>query len=341
MKTALAMVLEEPGGSLVARDRELHKPATGELLLEVLACGVCRTDLHLLDGELPGVTFPIVPGHQVVGRIVETGPDTKSHPGAIVGVAWLGSTCGGCAYCRRGQENLCDAALFHGYQIDGGYAGHMLVDERYSYALAADMSPVTTAPLLCAGLIGYRTLRMAGDARRVGIYGFGAAAHIVTQVAVHEDREIYAFTRDEDAVAQAFALTCGATWAGGSSSPPPVALDAALIFAPVGALIPKALRAIRKGGVVVCGGIHMSEIPAFPYADLWGERQIRSVANLTRSDGTQFLELASRYGIDTQTHTYRLEEANRALADLRSGAFSGSAVLVPPGAWPESQHGDE
>ncbi len=329
MTSSQAMVLENAGGPLVMRTRELPLPTGQQIVIRVLACAVCRTDLHLMDEELPDIRYPIIPGHQVVGEVVTCGPEASSEPGQLVGAAWLGHTCGSCDHCTRGSENLCDAARFHGYQIDGGFAQHMMADSRYCFPLEDGTDPLATAPLLCAGLIGYRAFSKAGDAAHLGIYGFGAAAHIVCQVAAQQGQKIYAFTREGDEEAQAFARRCGAVWVGSSTDAAPVPLDAALIFAPVGALVPKALRDVRKGGSVVCGGIHMSDIPAFPYADLWGERQISSVANLTREDGREFLELARRLTINTEVHTYPLAAANDALRDLREGVFSGSAVLVP------------
>lgn len=306
------------------------KPPLGEhdILIKVEACGVCRTDLHVRDGELPDVPYPIVPGHQVVGDVVAAGAGSPLAIGARVGVAWLGWTCGECTFCVNGQENLCDAARFHGYHIDGGYAEFMRADARFCFVLNSALPAATTAPLLCAGLIGFRSLRMAGDARRIGIYGFGSAAQIVTQVAQRAGQQVYAFTSPGDVRTQAFAGELGVAWAGGSDEAAPCELDAALIFAPAGELVPKALRDVRKGGAVVCGGIHMSDIPSFPYADLWGERQIRSVANLTRQDGHDFMALAAEGFLTPRVTTYPLESANAALADLRSGALTGSAVLM-------------
>jgi propanol-preferring alcohol dehydrogenase len=299
-------------------------------LLHVLACGVCRTDLHIVDGELPRHRCPVTPGHEIVARVLALGRDvTGFATGQRVGVPWLGHTCGDCRWCRSGHENLCDAALFTGYDLDGGFAEFATADARYCFPLPDAYSDAEAAPLLCAGLIGYRALRMAGDARRLGIYGFGAAAHIVAQVARHEGREVYAFTRPGDAPAQAFARSLGAVWAGDSGQAPPAALDAALLFAPVGALVPASLRALDRNGVVVCAGIHMSDIPGFPYADLWGERQIRSVANLTRRDASEFLALAPRVPVRTSVTLWPLAEANEALAALRAGQVNGAAVLVP------------
>jgi propanol-preferring alcohol dehydrogenase len=297
--------------------------------LRVTACGVCRTDLHIVDGELPALGRPVVPGHEIVGRVVDTGPGVERfRSGERVGVPWLGWTCGECGYCGSGRENLCDRAKFTGYQIDGGYADYAIADARYCFPIAGSGGDAEAAPLLCAGLIGYRALVMAGDARRLGIYGFGAAAHIVAQVARFQGRELFAFTRPGDAEARKFALALGASWAGDSTAIPPEPLDAAILFAPVGALVPAALRAVAKGGTVVCAGIHMSDIPAFPYGILWGERRIVSVANLTRRDGTEFLELAPRVPVRTTVQTFPLEQANDALARLREGRINGAAVLV-------------
>ena len=305
------------------------RPGPGEVLIRVQACAVCRTDLHVVDGELPDPKVPVIPGHQIVGTVVETGSGVSAFKvGDRVGVPWLGWTCGECSYCTSGRENLCDRARFTGYQIDGGYAEMAVADERFCFALPQSYSDVAAAPLLCAGLIGYRALRMAGDAKRLGLYGFGAAAHIIAQVAKHQGREIYAFTRGDDAKTQAFAKTLGAVWAGPSGTLPPEPLDAALIFAPVGALVPAALRAVAKGGTVVCAGIHMSDIPSFPYEILWEERTLRSVANLTRRDAEEFLALAAEFPIRTETNIYKLADANMALDDLRQGRFEGAAVLI-------------
>jgi propanol-preferring alcohol dehydrogenase len=328
MSGSLAMVLERVGGPLVPRRRPVAEPGPGEALVRVEACGVCRTDLHVVDGELPGAVLPVVPGHEVVGRLEAVGQGVDLAPGARVGIPWLGATCGACPYCRMGWENLCDAPAFTGHTRDGGYAEH--VSARAAFLLPLpEGDPAALAPLLCAGLIGHRALRMAGDARRIGLYGFGAAAHIVAQVAIHEGREILALTRPGDEAAQGFARSLGAAWAGPSDEAPPAELDAAILFAPVGALVPLALRAVRKGGTVVCAGIHMSDVPGFPYADLWGERVLRSVANLTREDGRAFLPLAQAAGVRTHPVRYPLAQADRALADLRSGAFQGAAVLIP------------
>jgi propanol-preferring alcohol dehydrogenase len=322
-----AMVLDAAGGPLRAADLDAPEPGHGELLLEVAACGVCRTDLHILDGELAEPKLPLVQGHQIVARVLEGGE--RHAAGDRVGVPWLGWTCGECRFCRSGRENLCDRAVFTGYGRDGGFAQLAVADERFCFPIPEGYPDLQAAPLLCAGLIGFRTLRLAGDAERVGIYGFGAAAHIITQVARHEGRRVFAFTRGGDRAAQEFALEVGAEWAGDSHGPPPEELDAALIFAPVGALVPAALRAVSKGGSVVCGGIHMSDIPAFPYELLWGERTLRSVANLTRADGEEFLALAPRVPVRTEVESFALERTNEALSRLRSGELRGAAVVVP------------
>jgi propanol-preferring alcohol dehydrogenase len=314
-----AMVLRRVCEPLTPEDRPVPNPEPGQVLVQVCACAVCRTDLHVVDGELPDTRPPIVPGHEIIGRVVRRGAAVdRFDEGDRVGIAWLGWTCGVCAYCRGGRENLCAQARFTGYQIDGGFAEYGFGDAE-------------AAPLMCAGLIGHRTLRMAGDARRIGIYGFGAAAHIAVQVARWEGREVFGFTRPGDITAQRFARRLGAAWAGGSDETPPEPLDAALIFAPVGALVPAALRATAPGGVVVCGGIHMSDIPAFPYSVLWMERSIRSVANLTRRDGEEFLAIAAQVPIVTETTSFALADANVALERLRTGALSGAAVLIPAG----------
>lgn len=323
-----AMVLKAIGTPLILEERLIPVPGPGEVLLRVSACAVCRTDLHIVDGELPDIQVPIVPGHEIVGRVESCGAGVDLPAGTRLGVPWLGYTCGCCSYCQTQQENLCDHAQFTGYQRDGGYADYVVADARYCFALPDSLDDVQAAPLLCAGLIGYRTLRMAGDAKRIGIYGFGAAAHLITQVALWQGREVYAFTRESDVAAQQFAKSLGVHWAGSSTERAPVELDAALIFAPVGALVPLALRAVRKGGVVVCGGIHMSDIPQFPYSILWGERQLRSVANLTRRDAEEFLALAPQVPVHTQVETFALTDANMALAKLRNGQLSGAAVLV-------------
>lgn len=327
------MVFDGPGKPLVLRDVVSPRPDASQVLIEVRACAVCRTDLHILDGELPRPKLPLILGHQIVGMVVDFGADVERFSrGDRVGVPWLGWTCGVCAYCRSGRENLCDNARFTGYDMDGGFAQFAVADGRFCFPLPAIYADVEAAPLLCAGLIGFRSLRLAGEGRRLGIYGFGAAAHIIAQVARHLGWEIYAFTRPGDSAAEAFARECGAAWTGGSLTPPPEPLDAALIFAPVGALVPAALHALAKGGAVVCGGIHMSDIPGFPYADLWEERMIRSVANLTRRDAEEFLALAPEVPVRTRAIAYPLERANEALADLRHGVISGAAVLVPPDA---------
>ncbi|HEY9467698.1 MAG TPA: zinc-dependent alcohol dehydrogenase family protein [Vicinamibacterales bacterium] len=311
---------------------EFDKPVPGptDVLVRVLACGVCRTDLHVVDGELPDVTIPIVPGHEIVGRVEQRGADvTGFEPGTRVGIPWLGWSCGECEFCQSGRENLCRRARYTGYQIDGGYAEYAVADARFAYPLPDAYDDVHAAPLLCAGLIGYRAYRMAGEGSRLGIYGFGAAAHVITQVAVHQHRDVYAFVSPGDEQAMRFAKEVGATWAGPSDAPPPVPLDAAIIFAPVGRLVPEALSRTMPGGVVVCAGIHMSDIPSFPYRLLWEERILRSVANLTRRDAQEFLALAADIPLRTHIQTYPLEEANRALDDLRAGRLSGAAVLVP------------
>ena len=311
---------------------EFDKPVPGptDVLVRVLACGVCRTDLHVVDGELPDVTIPIVPGHEIVGRVEQRGADvTGFEPGTRVGIPWLGWSCGECEFCQSGRENLCRRARYTGYQIDGGYAEYAVADARFAYPLPDAYDDVHAAPLLCAGLIGYRAYRMAGEGSRLGIYGFGAAAHVITQVAVHQHRDVYAFVSPGDEQAMRFAKEVGATWAGPSDAPPPVPLDAAIIFAPVGRLVPEALSRTMPGGVVVCAGIHMSDIPSFPYRLLWEERILRSVANLTRRDAQEFLALAADTPLRTHIQTYPLEEANRALDDLRAGRLSGAAVLVP------------
>jgi propanol-preferring alcohol dehydrogenase len=309
---------------------ELPPPGPGQVAIAVTACGVCRTDLHVVDGDLTEPKLPLVPGHEIVGRVTALGAGvTGLAVGDRVGVPWLGHSCGRCPYCERGAENLCDEPGFTGYTIDGGYAEGCVADAAYVFRLPNGPSDAELAPLLCAGLIGHRSLRMAGEAERLGIYGFGAAAHIVAQVARWEGRRVFAFTRPGDAPAQAFARRLGAEWAGDSGMAPPAELDAAIIFAPVGALVPAALRAVRKGGIVVCGGIHMSDIPAFPYAILWGERQIRSVANLTRADAEEFLALAPRAGVRTEIEELPLSEANTALNRLRAGQLTGAAVLIP------------
>ena len=325
-----AMVLKSAGGPLVLEDVPVPRPGAGQLLVKVAACAVCRTDLHVVDGELPNPKLPLVPGHEVVGCIEEVGDGVANfRVGDRVGIPWLGWTCGECEYCLSARENLCERARFTGYTIDGGYAEFAVADARFAFRLPDAFDDVSAAPLLCAGLIGYRSLRKAGDAKRLGIYGFGAAAHIVAQVARHEGRDVFAFTRPGDTEAQEFARSLGAHWAGGSDETPPQELDAAIIFAPIGPLVPAALRVLKRGGKVVCGGIHMSDIPAFPYRDLWHERSICSVANLTRRDAEEFLVLAPQVPIRTETQTFPLEQANEALDALRSGKLRGAAVLVP------------
>ena len=324
------MQLERPGEPLAAAELPDPEPGAGELVAEVLACGVCRTDLHVIDGELPDPKLPLVPGHQVVGSVTAVGEGAERFAvGDRVGIPWLGWTCGECRYCRSQRENLCERAVFTGYLADGGYAERVVADERYCVSVPDVYGDAEAAPLLCAGLIGYRALRMAGDPERLGLYGFGASAHIVCQVARHEGRRVFALTRPGDDEAQDFALRLGAEWAGGSDEGPPEELDAAIVFAPAGALVPTALRALARGGSVVCAGIHMSEIPAFPYEILWGERGVRSVANLTRRDGAEFMDLAPRAGIQTETATYPMWDANHALEDLRRARVRGAAVLVP------------
>jgi len=326
----LAMVLEKSREPLRYIERSDPRPGDGEVRIRVAACGVCRTDLHVVDGELPHPKLPLVPGHEIIGRIDEVGDHVKAlEVGQRVGVPWLGKTCGECQYCRSGRENLCDRPLFTGYTRDGGYATHVVADARYVFALPEDGDDVATAPLLCAGLIGWRSLKMAGGGKNLGLYGFGAAAHIIAQVARWQGREVFAFTRRGDDAAQVFARELGACWAGNSDEFPPQPLDCAIIYAPVGALVPAALRAVRKGGRVVCAGIHMSDIPSFPYEILWHERELKSVANLTRQDGDEFFRIVSNAGIKTQTSPYSLDHANEALADLRSGRLHGAAVLVP------------
>ncbi|HUN48318.1 MAG TPA: zinc-dependent alcohol dehydrogenase family protein [Stellaceae bacterium] len=325
-----AMQLEAARAPLRPSDLPLPAPRAGEVRIKIAACGVCRTDLHILDGEVAAPRLPLTPGHEIVGTVAALGPGVRSLAlGERVGVPWLGWTCGTCAFCRSGRENLCDSARFTGLHIDGGYAEYTVADARYCFGIPAGFSDVAAAPLLCAGLIGYRTLKLAGEAERVGIYGFGAAAHILAQVIRHQGRRLYAFTRPGDRAAQDFARGLGARWAGGSDELPPEPLDAALLFAPVGSLIPAALAATVKGGTVVSGGIHMSDIPSFPYRLLWEERQVRSVANLTRADGEELLALAARIPIETSTTVFPLAQANDALERLRQGRIEGAAVLVP------------
>ena len=318
-----------PGAPLQILDAPLPRPQSGQVLVQVKACGVCRTDLHIMDGEIPACRYPVTPGHEVVGIVHEGG--TRFARGARIGIPWLAWTCGQCEYCTSGRENLCERACFTGCHVDGGYAEYVVADERYCLALPERYGDAEAAPLLCAGLIGYRCYGFAGAAQRIGLYGFGAAAHVLAQVARADGRRVFAFTRGGDSAGQRFALECGAHWAGSADEMPPQPLDAAIIFAPVGALVPQALRAVKKGGRVICGGIHMSDIPSFPYAWLWGEREIVSVANLTRADGERFMSVAARLPIRTAVRTYRLEQANEALGDLRAGRLSGAAVLVPGG----------
>jgi propanol-preferring alcohol dehydrogenase len=324
-----AMVLRQIGGPLEWTELPDRRPGPGQIRVKIDACGVCRTDLHVLDGELPNPVFPIIPGHEIVGRIDALGSGVEGlRLGERVGVPWLGHTCGVCPYCRMHRENLCDHPLFTGFTRDGGFASATIADAQYAFPLSEEGEAEALAPLLCAGLIGWRSLVMAGDGQAIGLYGFGAAAHIIAQVAVWQGRKVYAFTRPGDVANQAFARSLGAVWAGGSDEPPPEALDAAIIFAVVGDLVPTALRAVRKGGRVVCAGIHMSDIPSFPYDILWEERELLSVANLTRQDGLDFLALAPKVGIVTKTTPYPLKAANTALADLRAGRFEGAAVLI-------------
>ena len=325
-----AMVLTARGAPLTLEQRPDPSAGDGEVLIKVGACGVCRTDLHVVDGELPGISYPIIPGHEIVGRIDAVGPGVDDLAlGQRVGVPWLGHTCGDCSYCRAGHENLCDHPQFTGYTRDGGFASHVVADARYCFPLGEHGEDATIAPLLCAGLIGWRSLVMAGDAKTIGIYGFGAAGHIVAQAARAQGRTVYAFTRGGDHDAQGLALSLGADWAGASEDRPPNELDAAIIYAPVGALVPLALRSVRKGGRVVCAGIHMSDIPTFPYDILWGERQIMSVANLKRKDGIDFLAFAAKADMQIHTTVFPLTEANEALARLRDGRLVGAAVLRP------------
>jgi alcohol dehydrogenase, propanol-preferring len=323
------MVLRRPGERLVMEERSEPLPGPGQIRIRIEACGVCRTDLHVVDGELPNPKLPIVPGHEIVGRVEAAGEGVDFKLGARVGVAWLAHADGTCPYCTSGRENLCDAPLFTGYTRDGGYATHTIAEAAFVFPLSDDLDPVAAAPLLCAGLIGWRSLKMAGEGRTIGIYGFGAAAHIIAQVCRWQGRRVFAFTRAGDAAGQAFARSMGAEWAGGSDDTPPAPLDAAILFAPVGALVPGALAAVRKGGRVVCGGIHMSDIPSFPYRLLWEERSISSVANLTRADGREFLALAPEAKVRTTTTPYALDKANEALDDLRNGRLEGAAVITP------------
>lgn len=326
--TMRAMVMSEPGAPLVLSQVPVPEPGDGQLLVRVNVCGVCRTDLHVVDGDLSEPRLPLIPGHQIVGRVERSGPGAaKFAPGQRIGIPWLGGSCGNCDFCRGGNENLCDSAVYTGYQTNGGFADYCVADARFCFPIAELYPDLQAAPLLCAGLIGYRALVKTGDAKHIGLYGFGAAAHILVQVARYQGRHSYAFTRPGDTQAQEFALELGASWAGASGQPPPRPLDAAIIFAPVGELVPEALAALRKGGRVVCAGIHMSDIPSFPYASLWGERSVCSVANLTRQDGEEFLRLAPLVPVKTEVHRYALEDANQALYDLRHGRFTGAAVL--------------
>ena len=337
-----AMILEAPGRPLREAEVPRPEPGPGQILLRVTACAVCRTDLHVVDGELPHPRLPLIPGHEIVGTAIAVGVDAAPwKAGDRAGVPWLGGSCGECRFCRAGRENLCDAARFTGYQIDGGYAEYAVADARFCFPIPEGYPDLQAAPLLCAGLIGYRSLVAAGDAERLGLYGFGAAAHIIIQVARHQGRRVFAFTRPGDAANARFAREMGADWVGDSDRPAPEPLDAAIIFAPVGALIPAALRAVTKGGTVVCAGIHMSDVPSFPYELLWGERVVRSVANLTRRDGVEFLDLAPRVPVRTEVVPYPLARANEALDDLRAGRLRGAAVLVPAGTIPPGAEGRE
>lgn len=327
-----AMVLDAPGQPLRPEVRPIPEPAAGEVQIHIQACAVCRTDLHVVDGDLTEAKCPIVPGHEIIGTVSKLGPEVSGLSlGDVVGVPWLGWTCGECVYCKRSQENLCEAALFTGYTRDGGFAEYTVADARYVFPIDPVADPASAAPLMCAGLIGYRAYRMAGNARKLGLYGFGAAAHILAQIAVSQGCRVYAFTQPGDTEGQAFARQLGCVWAGGSDETPPEMLDAAILFAPVGALVPASLAHIDKGGVVVCAGIHMSDIPSFPYDLLWSERQVRSVANLTRKDGEEFLALVREHPVETSVHPYALTDANQALDDLRAGRFDGAAVLVMSG----------
>jgi propanol-preferring alcohol dehydrogenase len=323
-----AMVLKHPKRPLELQELPIPRPGPGQVLIEISACGVCRTDLHIVDGELPHPHLPLIPGHQIVGKVKELGPGASRFSiGERIGVPWLGKTCGECEYCQTERENLCNKAKFTGYDLNGGFAEFCVADTAYCFPLPQNYSDTAIAPLLCAGFVGYRAWKMTENAQKVGFYGFGASAHILTQIAVHEGKEIYAFTRENDFEAQKLARSLGAKWAGDSNETPPTPLDAAILFAPIGALVPIALRAVKKGGRVICAGIHMSDIPSFPYDILWGERQLRSVANLTRKDGEEFLALASKVPIKTQTTIYPLEKAGQALDDLRSGHITGAAVI--------------
>lgn len=327
-----AMVLHKIGEPLILVKRRIPEPSTGEILIRIEACAVCRTDLHVIDGDLTAARLPLVPGHEIVGTVIDVGQGVDPRRmEQRVGVPWLGHTCGRCAYCQRGEENLCDEPVFTGYTRDGGFATHVVADANFSIELDSHADPVSLAPLLCAGLIGWRSLKKTGKAEKIGLYGFGAAAHIITQICTWQRREVYAFTRPGDTPAQVFAKSLGAAWAGGSDERPPVELDAAIIFAPIGDIVPTALRAVRKGGRVVCGGIHMSEIPAMPYATIWGERELVSVANLTREDARDFFTITGKAGVKTTTSCYSLQAVNLALADLRFGRLTGAAVILPHG----------
>jgi alcohol dehydrogenase, propanol-preferring len=329
MPKMTAMVLEAPNTPLIEKRLERPEPAAEQLLIRILACAVCRTDLHVVDGDLTSPKLPLIPGHEIIGCVAGLGAGVSSFKlGDRIGVPWLGWTCGKCRYCRQGHENLCEEARFTGYTIDGGFAEYAVVDHRYCFPVPANYTDIEAAPLMCAGLIGYRALRMVEESQNIGIYGFGAAAHIVAQVAIYQNRKTYAFTKPGDVEAQNFALSLGAEWAGGSDDAPPNLLDAAIIFAPIGPLLPTALRAVVRGGIVVTAGIHMSDIPSFPYKLLWQERKVRSVANLTREDGVEFLEIAPNVPVKTTVHPYRLNRANAALSDLRQGCFEGAAVLL-------------
>ena len=323
-----AMVLQKANSPLISLQLANPRPGANQVLIEVAACGICRTDLHILDGELAKPKLPLILGHEIVGIVIEKGAGvTNLEIGQRVGVPWLGETCSTCVFCRSGRENLCDAAVFTGYERDGGYATHTVANADYCFPLPQGLSDVNAAPLMCAGLIGWRTLKLAGPAKTIGVYGFGAAAHLVTQVAVYQGRDVYAFTKAGDEDTQKYAIQLGAKWAGASEQMPPTKLDAALIFAPAGELVPRALEAVDKGGTVVCGGIHMSDIPTFPYSLLWQERSLKSVANLTRQDATEFLQIAAAVPVRTDVTVYKLEDANQGLADLRAGSFDGAAVL--------------
>ncbi|PSH63034.1 alcohol dehydrogenase [Phyllobacterium brassicacearum] len=328
-----AMVLHKIGEPLILKRRRIPEPGTGEILIKIEACAVCRTDLHVIDGDLTEARLPLVPGHEIVGIVIDVGGGVDpTRVGQRVGVPWLGRTCGRCAYCKRGAENLCDEPVFTGYSRDGGFATHVVADADFSIELDPSADPASLAPLLCAGLIGWRSLKKAGEAEKIGLYGFGAAAHIITQICIWQGREVYAFTRPGDTQAQTFAKELGATWAGGSDKTPVDELDAVIIFAPIGDLVPIALKAVRKGGRVVCGGIHMSDIPAMPYATIWGERELVSVANLTRQDARDFFTIIGEASVETTTTRYSLDKVNTALGDLRSGRLTGAAVIIPHGA---------